>query len=562
MTGNNPLSCTQVRTNIKTLKSKKLRCERRHVSLWLSSSCSLHKYNKIILQAQITANTYLPVGMGRVSKYKRLQSVVATTAATDAAAGVGKEGHDGEKPSDWVVNINLLLQKGLVYDSGKKWTIYRVPTNLLKIHKKAFVPKIISIGPFHYRDPRLKVMDEHKERYLFRLLGGRLSKWTSEKQVSRPPVDGAGSENNPAGIKLEDLESAMRGLELKTRETYAEAVTMSSESFVEMMVLDGCFIVELLRLFHKSSKNKTDDAIFTTRWMLRTLQRDLLMLENQLPFFVLEALFGLTSPEEQQERPSLIELTLEFFNPLLPRNCLETKFKDEPEHLLDVFLQSFLSPMQQKIEEPEWTFLRQHRKRSSNAARDEQEKQLIHCVAELQEAGIKFKRKEMHQLLDINFSRGVLEIPPLYINDNTVPIFLNFLAYEQCDQEAEPYFTNFFMFFDGLINSSKDVKILHQYEIINHSLGSMENVAKLFNNVCREIVCDLDHCYLSKQMAEANEFWKAYYATKWHIWWTNLINEYFSSPWTAISLVAAIFLLILTALQTAYTALPYYYSSN
>lgn len=292
--------------------------------------------------------------------------------------------------------------------------------------------------------------------------------------------------------------------------------------------------------------------------MLRTLQRDLLMLENQLPFFVIETLFNLTSLEE--EEPSLIQLALEFFNPLLPRTSMEIEFDEEPEHILDVFLQSFLSKMQQKVQEPQWTFLRH--KRSSNPVQEEQDKQLIHCVSELTEAGIKFKRREKHDLLDINFYKGVLHIPPLYINDNTVPIFLNFLAYEQCDQQAKPYFTNFFMFFDGLINTSKDVKILHQYEIINHSLGSMENVAKLFNNVCREIVCDLDHCYLSKQMAEVNEHWKAYYATKWHIWWTKLISEYFSTPWTAISLVAAIFLLILTAVQTVYTSISYYYPQS
>ncbi|KAL9682328.1 hypothetical protein QQ045_014124 [Rhodiola kirilowii] len=135
-----------------------------------------------------------------------------------------------------------------------------------------------------------------------------------------------------------------------------------------------------------------------------------------------------TVPVETREdimdelEPSLIELTLEFFNPLLPRSCLETKFNDEPEHILDVFLQSFLTPMQPKTEQPDqWTFLR--RKRSLDPARDEQEKQLIHCASELQKAGIKFKRREKyHQLRDINFSKGVLDTPPLYINDNTVPI--------------------------------------------------------------------------------------------------------------------------------------------
>ncbi|KAL9670697.1 hypothetical protein QQ045_008255 [Rhodiola kirilowii] len=120
--------------------------------------------------------------MGRNSKYKRIQSV-ATIIAEDC-----NEGGDGVVVSEWVVNINSILKKGVVYDSGKKWTVYRVPTNILKIHRKAFLPKIISIGPFHYRDPRLRVMDEHKERYLFRLLGGKLSKsLTKEYQEEAVP---------------------------------------------------------------------------------------------------------------------------------------------------------------------------------------------------------------------------------------------------------------------------------------------------------------------------------------------------------------------------------------
>uniref|UniRef100_A0A7N1A006 Uncharacterized protein n=1 Tax=Kalanchoe fedtschenkoi TaxID=63787 RepID=A0A7N1A006_KALFE len=358
----------------------------------------------------------------------------------------------------------------------------------------------------------------------------------------------------PYPIRLETYQNHTR------TETYSEVITLSSEKFVEMMVLDGCFVVELLRHFHKSLKEKIDDAIFTTRWMLRTLQRDLLMLENQLPFFVLEKLHELTKSDDQE--PPLTKLVLDFLNPLLPRNKYITEFKDTPEHILDVLLLSFISPMKNKDNKAsQWSYMSTpNRDYSYVVDRGHQERQLIHCVTELKEVGVKFKRNEKSELLDIKFSNGTLEIPQLYINDNTVPIFLNFLVYEQCDQEAEPYFTNFFMFLDGLINSSKDVQILHQHEIINHALGSKENVANLFNRVCREIVFDVDHCYLSKQMVEVNEFWKAYYATNWHVWRTNLIRDYFSSPWTAISLGAAILLLILTALQTVYSAVTYYHA--
>lgn len=176
--------------------------------------------------------------------------------------------------------------------------------------------------------------------------------------------------------------------------------------------------------------------------------------------------------------------------------------------------------------------------------------------------GVQFRKGEDSDLLDIKFEGGVLEIPPLIIDDNTVPLLLNFVAYEQCDEDAKPFFTNFFMFFDSLINSHNDVEILHKNGIINHVLGSDKDVANLFNKLCREIVYDLDECYLSKQMKGVNEYCKEYYATRWHVWWTNLIRDYFSSPWTFLSLLAAIVLLLLTAAQTFYTVYAYYRPIN
>lgn len=298
-----------------------------------------------------------------------------------------------------------------------------------------------------------------------------------------------------------------------------------------------------------------DDPIFSTRWMLRSLQRDLLMLENQLPFFILQTLFDLTSTTSQS--PSLLNLIVTFFDPLLPRetSSIPTLNPDEEyDHMLDVFRTTFLISIKNKVTSFSWKHLQ-----SPNNLPMVQERQLIHCVKELQEAGVKLKRREGSDLLDISFKGHVLEVPTLYIDDNTVPLFLNFVAYEQCDEDAEPFFTNFFMFFDSLISSPEDVEILHMNGIINHVLGTNKDVAHLVNSLGREIVYDLDECYLSSQMKDINEYCKKYYTSRWRVLWANLVREYFSSPWTLLSLLAAVFLLVLSAGQTLYTIYPYYH---
>ena len=295
-----------------------------------------------------------------------------------------------------------------------------------------------------------------------------------------------------------------------------------------------------------------EDPIFTTRWMLRTLQRDLLKLENQLPFFVLEKLYELIRLVDD---PPLVDLVVTFFDPLLPRKNIKGKLNlnEEFDHMLDVFRSTFLSSINESTKPAGWKQLQ----KLDNIPLVE-ERQLIHCVTELQEAGVRFKMREDLDLLDISFKDGMLKIPPLYIDDNTVPLFLNLVAYEQCDQDAKPFFTNFFMFFDSLINSHTDVGILHKNGIINHVLGSDKDVANLFNKLGREIVYDLDECYLSQQMMDVNDYCKQYFASKWHVWFTNLIRDYFSSPWTFLSLLAAIALLLLTTAQTFYAVYAYY----
>ncbi|RZC77923.1 hypothetical protein C5167_002132 [Papaver somniferum] len=89
---------------------------------------------------------------------------------------------------------------------------------------------------------------------------------------------------------------------------------------------------------------------------------------------------------------------------------------------------------------------------------------LIHCAIELQEAGLEFsKLQQPEDLLNVQFDRssGTLNIPPLRMDGNTILLFCNFMAYEQCDRDAQPYFSNHFMFLNRLVNTSKDIEILH-----------------------------------------------------------------------------------------------------
>ena len=109
----------------------------------------------------------------------------------------------------------------------KYWSVSRVPAHVREVEKGAYTPKIVSIGPFHHNEPSLRAFEDQKMRFLSRL----------QNQFS-----------------VEVLQTAMREMEENTRKCYSESFQgINSENFVQMMLLDGCFIVELLRLYNNTT---------------------------------------------------------------------------------------------------------------------------------------------------------------------------------------------------------------------------------------------------------------------------------------------------------------------
>jgi hypothetical protein len=112
-------------------------------------------------------------------------------------------------------------------DIGVGWSTFRVPPHVREVEKGAYTPKIVSIGPSYHNKPSLRPFEVEKERFFSRL----------QHQMRR------------RGWEV-DLEEAMKEMEEKTRKCYSEDFGgTESDDFVRMMRRDGCFIVELLRLY-------------------------------------------------------------------------------------------------------------------------------------------------------------------------------------------------------------------------------------------------------------------------------------------------------------------------
>ncbi|PKI33343.1 UPF0481 protein At3g47200-like [Punica granatum] len=448
----------------------------------------------------------------------------------------------------WIISIRDSLNQARQDDAARSWSkvwIYRIPHYLRDGEDRAYIPQIVSLGPYHHGRKRFGQMDRHKWRALHRVL-----------------------RRTRHNIKL--YLDAVNELEEKARACYDGQIALSRNKFTEMMVLYGCFILELFRGVEEGFEKlgyPSNDPVFSMTGSMHRIQRDMIMLENQIPMFILDRLLVIQLGDRYQKR-WVEKLALGFLDPLNPtdesltqsdRNKLQSSrsmktfdpFSDcqSELHCLELFRRSLLSSCPKHVP-------RNGTKPRSNKnwVADKRRQQLIHCVTELREAGIKFRMRKTDRFWDIEFKNGVLHIPRILIHHGTQPLFLNLIAFEQSHFGCSNEVTTYAVFMDNLINSPEDVGYLHNCGIIEPWLGSNAEVADLFNRLCQEVVFDISDSYLSTLFAEVNQ----YYGHPWNAWRASLKHKHFSNPWAIISLIAAVVLLLLTGAQTFYGVYGYY----
>jgi hypothetical protein len=196
-----------------------------------------------------------------------------------------------------VNNITSVLER-LEPLSSPEPCIYKVSDPLRKLNKEAYSPQILSIGPFHHGNEKLQNMEKHKLRYLKEFM-------------------------ERANKNLEDLLPVIEDLEESVRQCYAETISLNMYDFLKMILVDASFIVELFyRNWRGAIAWTSYDKILLKPWLAATMQRDLMLLENQFPFFIIKKLFDLTFAS-QGDLPFFTKLTFEYFLSLSTlKNCL------------------------------------------------------------------------------------------------------------------------------------------------------------------------------------------------------------------------------------------------
>ncbi|KAI4346922.1 hypothetical protein L6164_007785 [Bauhinia variegata] len=373
--------------------------------------------------------------------------------------------------------------------------IQHVPYYMRNLQKyvKYYIPNLISIGPIHKGNERLK--RGHEFKLMWTSMYAEENRQTPEQLLTRIV-------NNIKGL---------RGL------FSPEFVSIRDRHLAWMLFVDGCAVLQIME---KANLSKLEDL---------KVKVDIQVINM---FTTLES-----SPQ------------------------IETlKQSSPPTHLLDCLRTYFLSSVMDSNHKDEHQLnVRQLEDEQIKAANlsnvagtsaNEKEKYISYRnIRELKAAAIQVKRKNNISLKNISFSSsffgGKLYLPPLILDDSTVTVLWNLVAYEMCsDFKNNLEICSYVKLLDLLIDHPEDVRELRSSGILQNNLGSDEEVVELFNAIGSGLL------HNPSQYSRIRDEVEKHYKKKLSIWMAEAYYIYFRSPWTVVALLAALIALVLTALQT------------
>lgn len=385
--------------------------------------------------------------------------------------------------------------------------ICRVPHTISKDNEKSYFPQLVSVGPLH----KLTGTEDKKWRYLYALLN------------REPNVE----------ARLHRCVKALKELEPKVRKFYGEEISLNSDELVKMMLVDGCFIIEVLLKYSVKGLRRRDDPFFHTKDTFFQLRSDMILLENQIPFCVLQRLFDLV-PIPDQCTKSLPLLALGFFKRMIPGDLqsLEEKCSQDCSHLLDLIHNCYL-PTYPAVES--WVG-------QIN----------LECATKMQKSGIRFKSNApAKSLLDVKFVNGVLKIPPLNVHYYTEILFRNLIALEHCPHDQAKYVTPYVYLLAKVIQSEKDLRLLSRKGILSIGLERKQEFLDLFKKILVEM--EAKEVYYEGTCEQANRYTR----TSWRQWCWKMKERCKRNPLAVAGFILAILFVAFTLTGSLFSVLSF-----
>ncbi|XP_010904999.1 putative UPF0481 protein At3g02645 [Elaeis guineensis] len=510
----------------------------------------------------------------------------------------------------WLVHVrHAFAQKLDEEDRRIPVSIFDVPKSLLSTNPEAYVPQLFALGPYHKGRPELYDM----ERY----------KIASAKRAANALRD----------LRFELIVDCFIELEHKIRAPYHRYLDYNGDTLAWMMAIDACFLLEFIQKYHGDQEDKAVGNGFSkVSWVNNATVRDIMMLENQIPLFLLRKILEFQCSSAQSADEVLSEILERFLKEVsafkmignivditqhvhllqLLYNMLVPKFKDHIESIEVVIQDDESKPNDQQFENSSkvkrvfviiwnnvsalncvpirsvkqvltsrpikllvqlpWkvlsklpvlsvftSFAEQFFSSQTNgdSKSDELnsatninkppliEEIIIPSVTELVDAGVKFvPTHEGINGVSFDMKSAIFYLPTVTLDINTQVVLRNLVAYEASAIFGPLVFTRYTELMNGIIDTEEDVKLLRQSGIISNHMKSDKEVADIWNGMSKSVrltrVPKLD-----RVIEDVNK----YYNRNWRIKTSKLMKNYIFNSWKLLTLLAAILLLLMTALQ-------------
>lgn len=394
------------------------------------------------------------------------------------------------------------------YEQESDVCIYKVGKALRESKKAMYSPQKISIGPIHYGKKNLRLMERKKSEYYEIFWKDRVSK--------AGELHGAEDE----------FWNALKEDEKKIKQCYEDdfdRIENPDQDFLDLILRDAVFIFELFLKYSENEEEFKKDSILKESGLRAAIRRDLILLENQLPFFILEKLYKLLPENIKGKHTEFEALACFYFKRHLPSNLPPAE--TTPKHFTDL-VRSLLS------------FTR----------KDKSVEQIksFHSATRLRQAGVKFKvAREHDSLLHVDFRRLRTEfhIPQLQIHSDTESLFRNLMALEKRVYPGQEYICHYINLLSILVVKPKDAKLLMENKIVTYYKDEVA-VRDLIYSLASSST-DI-HSFYHDIFSAVDDYYKSSWATNP----AYFIEEFFGNFWKGVGTVSAAILLILTLVQT------------
>ncbi|KAL7239578.1 hypothetical protein ACSBR2_005472 [Camellia fascicularis] len=233
------------------------------------------------------------------------------------------ESSEGEQR--WISQVSKILQNDeVMVEIDLPVSIFRVPTTISAFKPEAYTPQLMGLGPYHHFRPELYEMERYKLA-----AGSRL-----QKQFK--------------SLEFKQLVEKLAKFEHKVRACYHKYLDVECDTLAWIMAIDGLFLLDFLQnyLIHVkeniSSTSTTAHLVDSSGRKLAhgSILGDIMMLENQIPIFVLRAILSIQCSLPDVEDNLLPTMLMGFCKALSPLKLVKEDLPlsqvSEHAHLLDL----------------------------------------------------------------------------------------------------------------------------------------------------------------------------------------------------------------------------------